>query len=112
MAVTAADGDLLGSDESLRVLHTPGHTLGHISLLHEPSRVLITGDAIWNMRSVRTWPVLAFCTDIALNERSAAVLGDADYEIAAFTHGPHIGPGGRAAVRAFLRRPRRFPGLW
>ena len=44
----------------------PGHTPGHCSLLHEPSGTLITGDAIWNMRSRRTWPVLAFCTNAAL----------------------------------------------
>ena len=43
------DGQLLDVAGGLRVLHTPGHSPGHISLLHEPTGVLITGDAIWNM---------------------------------------------------------------
>ena len=31
---------------TLRVLHTPGHTLGHVSLYEPQSRVLILGDAV------------------------------------------------------------------
>ena len=34
------------------------------------------------------------------------MLGDLDYEIAAFTHGPHIADGARGAVRGFLSAPR------
>ncbi|WKB35808.1 MBL fold metallo-hydrolase [Terrilactibacillus sp. S3-3] len=30
----------------LTVIHTPGHTPGHISLYHEPSQTLIAGDAL------------------------------------------------------------------
>jgi glyoxylase-like metal-dependent hydrolase (beta-lactamase superfamily II) len=88
----------------LRVLHTPGHTPGHMSLLHEPTRVLITGDSIWNMLGRRTWPISALCTDFALTKRTAHVLGEADYDVAAFTHGPEIREGAREAVRDFLRR--------
>jgi glyoxylase-like metal-dependent hydrolase (beta-lactamase superfamily II) len=111
VARTMADGELL-VDSGLRVHHTPGHTPGHCSLLHEASGTLITGDAIWNMRSRRTWPVLAFCTDAALTERTAAMLGELEYTTAAFTHGPEIRGEGRRAVRDFLASPRRFgPGL-
>lgn len=108
---TMRDGDLLVGS-GLRVHHTPGHTPGHCSLLHEPTGTLITGDAIWNMRSRRTWPVLAFCTSATTTERSAATLADLEYTTAAFTHGPEIRDSGREAVRAFLAHPRRFaPGL-
>lgn len=42
-----ADGDMLdGEGVSLRVLHTPGHSPGSISLLLESEGVLWTGDAI------------------------------------------------------------------
>lgn len=98
------DGSTIDVAGGIRVLHTPGHTPGHISLLHEPTGVLITGDAIWNMRSRMTWPIAAFCTSAALNQQAAAVLGDVDYSIAAFTHGPHIGVNAREAVRGFLSR--------
>ena len=100
------DGDVLPMAGGVRVLHTPGHTPGHVSLLHETTGVLITGDAIWNMRSRIGWPVAAFCTSAPLNARSAAIFADLDYRIAAFTHGPEIRDNAREQVRDFLRRKR------
>jgi glyoxylase-like metal-dependent hydrolase (beta-lactamase superfamily II) len=85
----------------LRVVHTPGHTPGHVSLLHEPSRVLVTGDSIFNVRRLR-WPIKALCTDFALTTRTAHRLADLEYDIAAFTHGPEIRTRAREAVRGFL----------
>lgn len=100
------DGTVIPVAGGLRVVHTPGHTPGHVSLLHEPSGVLITGDAVFNVRGLR-WSPSWFCTDVTLNRRSADVLGDLDYEIAAFTHGAEVRHNAREAVRAFLRgRPR------
>lgn len=96
------DGDVLPIAGGLTVHHTPGHTAGHVSLLHPDTGVLITGDAIWNVRKL-SYGVKAFCQDIELNERSAHVLGELEYEIAAFTHGPHVGDHGREAVRGYLR---------
>lgn len=101
------DNDVLPTAGGLRVLHTPGHSPGHISLLHEPTGVLITGDAIWNMRAKMTWPVAAFCTSYRQNQQSAHALGEIDYAIAAFTHGPEIRDNAREAVRGFLRRATR-----
>jgi hypothetical protein len=48
-----------------------------------------------------------FCTDIKLNQKTAHVLGELDYEIAAFTHGKHITQNAREAVRTFLRDAKR-----
>ena len=107
---TLSDGEELAIAGGVRVVHTPGHTPGHISLLHLASGTLITGDAIWNVFSRRTWPVLALCTSAALTEETAHVLGELDYRTAAFTHGPHIADSGRDAVRSFLARPRRLLG--
>lgn len=90
----------------LRVVHTPGHTPGHVSLLHEPSGVLITGDAVFNVRGLR-FPPPFVCTDASVNRRSADLLGELDYEVAAFTHGPEIRDKAREAVRAFLRNRER-----
>ena len=98
------DGDILPVAGGLRAIHTPGHTPGHISLLHEDSGVLITGDAIFNMRSKLAWPFAAFCTSSVLNAQSAAVFADLDYRIAAFTHGPEIRTNAREQVRGFLAR--------
>jgi glyoxylase-like metal-dependent hydrolase (beta-lactamase superfamily II) len=106
--VELADGQLLPYAGGIEVVHTPGHTPGHVSLLHRPSGTLVTGDAIWNMNSRRTWPTLAFCTDPVLTQQTAHRLGELDYTTAAFTHGPEIRGRGRDAVRDFLARPRRF----
>ncbi len=100
VAETFADDAVLPG--GLRVVHTPGHTPGHSSLLHEPTGVLITGDSIFNLRGLRYAPK-TFCTDIRLSRESADRLADLDYETVAFTHGTHISRGAREAVRAFLR---------
>jgi glyoxylase-like metal-dependent hydrolase (beta-lactamase superfamily II) len=107
VAGTLADGDVLPVVGGLRVVHTPGHTPGHASLVHDATGVLITGDAIWNMRSRMTWPVPAFCTDVRLTQQTADVLGELDYAVAAFTHGPEIRDAARESVRGFLRKARR-----
>lgn len=102
------DGDMLPVGGGLRVVHTPGHTPGHVSLLHEPTGTLITGDAIWNVRSRRTWPVMSFCSNVSLTKQTAQRLAELEYETAAFTHGPEIRRTGRDAIRSFLANPRTF----
>ncbi len=98
------DGQELAVAGTMTVLHTPGHTPGHVSLLHHDSGVLITGDSIFNMNHKLSWPVAGVCTDFPLNRVTAAVLADVDYSIAGFTHGPHIADRAREEVRGFLRR--------
>ena len=101
------DGDELPVAGGLRVMHTPGHTPGHISLLHPTSGVLITGDSIFNMNSRMSWPTKAFCTSFRQNVQTAHALGEVEYAIAAFTHGPEIRDNAREAVRSFLRKASR-----
>ncbi|SEG75218.1 Glyoxylase, beta-lactamase superfamily II [Paenibacillus sp. UNC499MF] len=43
---TLADGETLPCGGGLTVIHTPGHTPGHVSLYHAPSKTLIAGDAM------------------------------------------------------------------
>jgi glyoxylase-like metal-dependent hydrolase (beta-lactamase superfamily II) len=97
------DGDVLDVAGGLRVLHTPGHSPGHVSLLHEPTRILITGDAIFNVLGIRISPP-SLCSDFRLTQQSAHVLGEVDYDLAAFTHGPEIRDGARTRIRAYLSR--------
>ncbi len=40
------DSSIRFGDSALRILHTPGHTHGHIALLHEPSGSLFAGDTV------------------------------------------------------------------
>ena len=103
VAEELSDGQVLPVAGGLRVVHTPGHSPGHASYLHEESGVLITGDAIFNVRRLR-WPVRAFCSDFAMTTRTAHVLGELDYTTAAFTHGPELREHPREDIRAFLAR--------
>lgn len=98
------DGQLIDVAGGLRVIHTPGHTPGHISLLHESTGVLITGDSIFNIGSRLTWALSAFCTSYDQSKATAALFGDLDFDIAAFTHGPEIRNKARERIRTFLTR--------
>lgn len=101
-AASLHDGEVLPVAGGLRVVYTPGHSPGHVSLLHEPSRVLVTGDAIFNVRRLR-WSPKSFCADFAMSKQTAHRLGELDYDVAAFTHGPEIRDNAREQVRGFLR---------
>jgi glyoxylase-like metal-dependent hydrolase (beta-lactamase superfamily II) len=90
-------------------VHTPGHTAGHVALRLETTGVLITGDSIWNVRKL-SFGVKAFCQDIKLNQQTADVLGELEYDVAAFTHGKHVTQQARETVRGFLRDAKRYQG--
>lgn len=109
VAEELTDGQVLDVAGGLRVVHTPGHSPGHCSLLHEGSGVLVTGDALFNWRGIG-WSIKALCTDFRLSQRSAHVLGELEYSVAAFTHGPEITDRAREQVRGFLRR--NAPTSW
>ena len=98
------DGQVLPVGAGVRVVHTPGHSPGHISLLVESSRTLITGDALFNFRfmgGARISPAF-LCSDFAMTKRTAHRLGEMEYDVAAFTHGPEIRDRARETVRALL----------
>jgi glyoxylase-like metal-dependent hydrolase (beta-lactamase superfamily II) len=102
-AESFTDGQLLDVAGGLRVLHTPGHSPGHVSLLHEPTRLLITGDALFNVLGVRV-SLAVLCSDAKLTRQSVHVLGEASYDLAAFTHGPEIRSGARERIRRYLSK--------
>ena len=99
---TFTDGQVVPFAGGIEVIHTPGHSPGHASYLHQDSGVLITGDAIFNVRGLR-WPIKAFCTDFAMTTKTAVRLADLDYSTAAFTHGPHLSDRPREHIRRFLK---------
>jgi glyoxylase-like metal-dependent hydrolase (beta-lactamase superfamily II) len=98
---TFTDNQVIPFAGGIRVIHTPGHSPGHASYLHEGSGVLITGDAIFNVRGLR-WPIKAFCTDFTMTTQTAHRLAEVDYMTAAFTHGPELTDNPREHIRKFL----------
>ena len=99
---TVRDGENLDIAGGLQVVHTPGHTPGHVSLLHLPSGTLITGDSVFNFGFKRAWSLSAFCTNFEQSKKTALRFLDLDYTTAAFTHGPHIKDKGKIALKKFL----------
>ncbi len=103
VAEELSDGQLLPVAGGLRVVHMPGHSPGHAGFLHEPSGVLVTGDAIMNPVGMR-WSPKSVCSDFRMSRQTAHRLGELDYSVAAFTHGPEVRDQPREKVRRFLTR--------
>lgn len=89
------------------VLHTPGHSAGHISLWRERDGVLILGDVLNNQhpllglpRGLRL-PLAVFTPDPPTNRESARRLGELPVRTALFGHGPPEQDGAR--FRAFTQ---------
>jgi glyoxylase-like metal-dependent hydrolase (beta-lactamase superfamily II) len=97
------DGQLLDVGGGLRVVHTPGHSPGHVSLLHEKTGVLIVGDALFNATGL-TFSLKWACSDIPLSRETAGRLGDLDFEVATFMHGAEIRENARARIKEFIAR--------
>ena len=98
------DGEIIDTAGGLKVIHTPGHTDGHISLLHLESETLITGDSIFNMTSRMTWALSGFCVNYKQSQETARKFLDLDFKNACFTHGPEIIDSGKQRIEQFLSK--------
>ncbi|MUT64998.1 MBL fold metallo-hydrolase [Paenibacillus sp. NEAU-GSW1] len=82
-----AGGDRLPWCGGLVVVDTPGHTPGHISLYHEPSRCLIAGDALV-VRDGQLWGADPHTTlDPAAAQHSLSKLSAFDIQTVVCYHG-------------------------
>lgn len=96
------EGDFVSG---FRIVSTPGHTLGHVSLLRDADGLLFTADAFGCFpRRIRVGVRKLFCTDLELAKRSAGKLLDEDFATVVFAHGPVLRTGAKAKLReAFTR---------
>jgi glyoxylase-like metal-dependent hydrolase (beta-lactamase superfamily II) len=93
---TLEDGDRVGP---VRVLHTPGHTPGHLSFWWPERRVLFAGDAIATYPELAGgWP--AFNLNERQHRASLARLAALDAEVVAVGHGEPITRGAAERVRS------------
>ncbi len=87
------DGEVLPFGAT--VVHTPGHTVGHLSLLlPRDGGVLFAGDAATNLGRLGVGPIYE---DIDTGMASLRRLADLQFETAVFSHGRPLAP--RAAER-------------
>jgi len=95
------DGDEVAG---FRVVHTPGHTPGHVLYFRPADRLAIAGDLLANMHFLTRKPGLReppgfFSSNRAVNRRSIQVLVQLQPEVVCFGHGPPLRD--RAALERF-----------
>jgi len=86
------EGDDVGG---FKVIETPGHTPGHISLFRQRDRLLIAGDVVANVHFFTNKPGLRlppseFCTNPVQNRESVVRLAALDPQVICFGHGPPL----------------------
>lgn len=94
-----AEGDFVSG---FRLIATPGHTLGHVSMLRDEDGLLFTADAFGSLlkpAGIKVGVMAAFCTDPAMARRSAHKLLGEDFETVIFSHGETL----RTAAESRLR---------
>ena len=81
------DNDVLPVAGGLQIIHTPGHSAGHISLLLKNEGVLIAGDICANVSGLALSTVYE---DVALGIKSILKVSDFYFDKAVFGHGKAI----------------------
>ena len=96
----------------MRVLHTPGHTAGSVSLYLEERRVLITGDMLIGdgRRFYRPLPFPG--TDFKAYRHSIERLAGLDFDVACVGHGRPVVGGAAGKVRQMLDNYRSALFPW
>jgi len=84
---TLTDGDEIPLCGGIRVIFTPGHTLGHISLYARESKTLIAGDALCVEDGMLNIAPAANNYDLELCKRSMQTLANYDIETVFCYHG-------------------------
>jgi glyoxylase-like metal-dependent hydrolase (beta-lactamase superfamily II) len=100
------EGDLVSG---FRVVSTPGHTLGHVSLLRDADGLLFTADAFGSLPPVvgpRVGIRKVLCADAALARRSAERLLAEDFSTAVFSHGKTLRTNAKERLREVIARCR------
>ena len=96
------DGLIVGDGDSvfdLKIIETPGHTPGHLSVLDPATGVLVTGDALNGAGGGVIGANEQFSEDMVLANASIQKLAGFDFDVALFGHGEPITSAAGAAIR-------------
>jgi glyoxylase-like metal-dependent hydrolase (beta-lactamase superfamily II) len=98
------EGDLVSG---FRLVSTPGHSLGHASLLRDTDGLLFTADAFGCLpRKVRVGIRKALCTDPPMARRSAQKLLGERFDTVIMAHGPVLRSDARKKLQRTVERCR------
>ncbi len=84
--VEVQDGEELPIAGGIKVLHTPGHTPGHLAFLLPEKKVLFVGDAAANILGLRM-PIGMYTVDPGQAKESIRKLAALEFDVACFGHG-------------------------
>jgi glyoxylase-like metal-dependent hydrolase (beta-lactamase superfamily II) len=84
---TLSDGEILPFSGGITVIHTPGHTPGHVCLYHHASKTLIAGDAMIVQEGKLMGPNPSHTPDLNLALRSLGKLAAFDIDKVICYHG-------------------------
>lgn len=98
------EGDLVSG---FRLISTPGHTPGHVSMLRDEDGLLFTADAFGCLpRKIRVGIRKAVCVDPPQAKRSAEKLLGEDFSTVVMSHGPVLRSGAKETLREVVARCR------
>ncbi len=98
------EGDLVSG---FRIVATPGHTPGHVSLLRDGDGLLFTADAFGCLpRKIRVGVRKAVCVDPPEARRSAEKLLAQHFSTVVMSHGPVLRSGAKETLRGVVARCR------
>ncbi|MGH3145396.1 MAG: MBL fold metallo-hydrolase, partial [Rubrobacter sp.] len=98
------EGDLVSG---FRIVSTPGHSLGHASLLRDADGLLFTADAFGCLpRKIRVGVRKALCTEPPMAKRSAQKLLGERFATVVMAHGPVLRSDTRARLQRAVERCR------
>ena len=98
------EGDLVSG---FRIVATPGHTLGHASLLRDSDGLLFTADAFGCLpRRIRVGVRKALCADPPLAKHSAGKLLGQRFSTVVMAHGPVLREDARSRLEKAVERCR------
>lgn len=84
---TLKDGQELPYCGGIRVIHTPGHTPGHISLYLKQSKTLVAGDSMYSVNGILGGIHVPTTLDIEVAQQSLKKYVDLDIESVICYHG-------------------------
>src|SRR5215210_5712511 len=102
-----ADGDRLDLAGGTRVIFTPGHTPGHLSLYLERPKVLVAGDALTADGGHLNGPNPPLTLDVRAALRSVRRLADLEIDTIVCYHGGVVGEDANGQLRRVVREASR-----
>ena len=101
------DGERLDIAGGIRVIFTPGHTPGHLSLYLERSKVLIAGDALRAERGSLNGPNPSMTLDMRAALQSLRTLADLDIDTIVCYHGGVVSEDANGQLRRVIKEVSR-----